>query len=56
MNLELDKVCNWLLANSLALNVDETVYILFSRKKLVSFQDNLLMFNTGIQKKTKQNF
>ena len=33
MNFELDKVCNWLLANRLALNVDKTVYLLFSGKK-----------------------
>jgi len=33
MNFELDKVCHWLLANRLALNVDKTVYLLFSGRK-----------------------
>ena len=33
MNAEIVKVCTWILANKLALNVDETAYLLFSDKK-----------------------
>ena len=33
ISAELVKVCNWILANKLALNFDKTVYLLFSGKK-----------------------
>ena len=48
MNAELMKVCNLILANKLALNVDKTVYLLFTSKKTVSTTNQLYMLNSVI--------
>ena len=34
MNVELVKVCNWIIANTLALNIDKTTYLHFAGKKI----------------------
>ena len=56
MDVELRKVCNWILANRLALNVDKTVYLLFSGKKSVSNNNQIYMFDSAISRKTETKF
>ena len=56
MNVELAKVCNWILANRLALNIDKTVYLLFAGKKSVSNSNEIYMFNNAISRKNETKF
>ena len=51
MNVELAKICNWILANRLTLNIDKTVYLLFAGKKSVSNSNEIYMFNNAISRK-----
>jgi len=56
MNVELAKVCNWILANRLALNIDKIVYLLFAGKKSVSNSNEIYMFNNAIRRKNETKF
>ena len=56
MNAELVKVCNWILANKLALKFDKTVYLLFSGKKPVTNTNQWYMFDSAICKKNESKF
>ena len=51
MNSELVKVCNWILANRLTLNIDKTVFLLFEGKKSVSNSNEFYMFNNVLSRK-----
>ena len=56
MNVELGKICCWISANKLALNVEKTVYILFKGKKSVPTLPLLHMFNSKIGKVDSTKF
>ena len=56
MNLELNNVSNWIVANSLSLNVNKTVYILFSGRKPVENVPSLILFNSDILRKKDTRF
>ena len=51
MNVKIVKVCNWLLANRLALNIDITVYLLFAGKKSMPNSNDTYIFNRAISRK-----
>ena len=55
-NVELVKVCNWILDNKLALNIDKTLYLLFSGKKPVTSTNHLYMFDSAICRKNETYF
>ena len=44
MNVELVKVCNWILASRLTLNIDKTVHFLFAGEKSVSKINEIYMY------------
>ena len=56
MTAESVKVCNWILANKLALNIDKTAYLLLSGKKLVITTNQFYMFISAICKKNDTKF
>ena len=56
MNLELENVSNWILANKLSINVEKTVYLLFTRKKTLPHTPELLLFNKTIVRKSETKF
>ena len=56
VNRELDKIGNWILANKLALNLDKTVFLLFSGNKKVNVLPEVKIFGTVIQNKSLVKF
>ena len=56
VNVELDFVYNWILANKLCLNFDKTVYLLFSGRKIIDSIPDLRMGNNLIIKKNYTKF
>ena len=52
MSAELVKVCSWMLANKLELNIDKTIYISpILRPKTVTNTNQMYMFNSAIYRK-----
>ena len=56
LNFEILKVEKWISANMLSLNVNKTVYLLFSGKKPIQNIPPLMMFNVPIIRKTETKF
>ena len=56
MNAELEKVSNWILANKLALNVEKSVYLIFSGRKKITNVNRIYMLDKIICRKNETKF
>ena len=56
MNQELENISSWIEANKLSLNVNKTVYLLFSGKKVIDQLPQLKIFNQPIDRKSDTKF
>ena len=56
MNLELGKISDWISSNYLSINVDKTVYLLFSGKKPTPPHMKLEIFRKEVHLKTNTKF